>query len=769
MIIVKDIAAWRERIFKSLLSVALVVGALSTILIMPFLVSHAMWPVAAADTVALIWIFAISRFPHLRYVTRVVHFLTIVYALAIVLFLAIGPVSLTYLLGPPLIAAILLGLRPAMLALALGAVTLFGLGATGWVSLSVPGWDDPVKASLAAALNYTTIGAILTLTCSTLLKGLSQSLADLRMFAVTLEEKQVVLNELNSELELTSAAVSHLKDMVLIIKATAHSNAARPIIFVNDAFLRRSGYARTEIVGKSLAVFQGERTDAVVVARLYAAIIADQACSAELMCYERNGEAFWVEIDLLPFAYSGACTSHWVVVGRDIGERRAAADSIHRLAFYDGLTGLANRRLLMARIERLLGHSDARNQLGALLYLNLDNFKNVNDALGHATGDALLTHAAARLSQAVRRGDTVSRIGGDEFVILIEGLGSDPECATRAALEFANQVRARLAAPLNLDGQVCSIAASIGVALTLHSDSAHDLLREADTAMYQAKSGGRKGVVLFERAMLAETQHKLTLERDLAQALERGELAMHLQLQVDRYGIPAGAELLMRWHRADGVAVRPDHFIPVAESSGLIVALGHWALRQTCEAWNALNQAGHAMQLSVNVSPLQFRQPDFVDQVREVFIATGVSPRNIIFEVTEGLLIEDITQTIARMRELVEFGIRFSIDDFGTGYSNLAYLIKMPLYELKIDKSFMRDIPSDRNSTAIVQSILAMAGHLGLRVVAEGIESEAQAYYLVQQGCLYMQGFLYHRPMPLATLISLLQHTGQADTLPEAV
>ncbi|RYE93652.1 MAG: GGDEF domain-containing protein, partial [Oxalobacteraceae bacterium] len=298
--------------------------------------------------------------------------------------------------------------------------------------------------------------------------------------------------------------------------------------------------------------------------------------------------------------------------------------------------------------------------------------------------------------------------------------------------------------------------------------SAHDLLREADTAMYRAKSGGRNGVVLFESAMLAEAQHKLTLERDLAQALANGELAMHLQLQVDHGGAPAGAELLMRWRRADGSMVRPDIFIPAAESSGIIVPLGHWVLRQACAAWLALDRAGHPMPLSINVSPLQFRQPDFVDQVRAILLETGAPPEQLIFEVTEGLLVEDIAQTIARMHELSALGIRFSVDDFGTGYSNLAYLKKMPLYELKIDKSFMHDTPHDESGTAIVQSILSMAGHLGLRVVAEGIESAAQACYLKSHGRPYMQGFLYHRPMPLEQLLGWLDDAAGAPAAERA-
>jgi diguanylate cyclase (GGDEF)-like protein/PAS domain S-box-containing protein len=736
MVNVNDFAGWRERIFSSLLPVVLVVGAISTVVITPLLVQQGLWPIALVDTVALAWIFAIWRLKHLPYTVRVFNFLAVVYALAIALMLSIGPASMSYLLGPPLLAAILLSLRPAMLAVALGAAAHIGFGATGHVSLSVPGWEhDPLKASMVAALNYTTVGVMLTLISSALLKGLSQSLA---------------------ELELTSAAVSRLNDMVLIAKAAKVHDTVQPITFVNDAFLRRTGYVRDEIVGQSLRMLQGAETDRAVVARIAQAMHSSQPCNAELMCYTRAGEAFWVEVEIMPFARSGEQESHWVVVGRDITERRTAADAIHRLAFYDVLTGLPNRRLLMERLSAMVEQAHAGRGLGAVLYLDLDNFKNINDARGHATGDALLGHAAARLGQAVRVSDMVARIGGDEFVVLLEGLGLDPAAATRAALKAADTLRHALAAPLDLDGQPYHIAASIGVALSLRGVGAHDLLREADTAMYHAKASGRNGVVLFESAMLAEAQHKLMLERDLALALENGELAMHLQLQVDQHGTPAGAELLLRWQRADGTTVRPDVFIPVAEASGMIVPLGNWVLRQACEAWLTLDRAGHPMPLSINVSPLQFRQPDFVENVRAILAETGAPPHQLIFEVTEGLLIEDIGQTITRMHELAGLGIRFSVDDFGTGYSNLAYLSKMPLYELKIDKSFMRDTPHDRNGTAIVQSILAMAGHLGLRVVAEGIESEAQARYLAEHGGAYMQGFLYHRPVPLAQLIDQL-------------
>ena len=737
---ITSIAGWRERIFSSLLSVVLLVGALSTCAIMPFLVQHGMWQVALADTAALVWMFAIWRLKRLSYTARVLHFLAVVYLLAIVLMLSIGSASLSYLLGPPLIAAILLNLRSAMVTTLLGVAALVVAGATGHIELSVPGWGDaPLKASLAAAINYSTVSVILSLTCSTLLQGLARSLG---------------------QLELTSAAVARLNDMVLILDASERAAARQPVIFVNDAFLQRTGYARSEVLGQDLRMLQGPETDAAALAHLAQAMADGASAKTELMARTRDGAAFWVEIEVMPFTRSGERASHWVVVGRDITERRTAAQSIHRLAFYDVLTGLPNRRLLMERLGAVLARSreggSKRAPLSALLYLDLDNFKNINDERGHATGDLLLERAAARLQGVVRARDLVARIGGDEFVILLEERDPCPDTVVRQAMDLAAQVRAALGAPLELAGRPYRIAASIGVALAQPGADAHDLLREADTAMYHAKAGGRDGVMLFDGAMLAEAQQKLTVERELGAALQSGELAMHLQLQVDCHGAAVGAELLMRWRRADGTMVRPDVFIPVAESSGLIVPLGDWALRQACAAWLALQQAGHPMPLSVNVSPLQFHQPDFVARVRAILIETGAPAGQLIFEVTEGLLIEDIDQTIARMHALSSLGIRFSVDDFGTGYSNLAYLKKMPLYELKVDKSLMRDTPHDHNGTAIVQSILSMAGHLGLRVVAEGVETAEQARFVAQQGNVVMQGFHFHRPMALDAVVERL-------------
>jgi diguanylate cyclase (GGDEF)-like protein/PAS domain S-box-containing protein len=758
MVSVNDIAEWRTRIFLSMLPVVLAIGTVATVAIVPVMIHLNMWPVAVVDTVALAWTFAIWRFQGISYNTRVMHFLGVVYVLSIVLMLQVGSASLSYLLGPPVIAGLLLSMRPAMLALGLGSLIIVVFGATGHLSLGMPGWEnDPLKASLVAASNYASVGAMLTLTCSKLLQGLASSLTELRTFSATLESKQAALNELNDELQLTAAAVARLNDMVLIARAVDGPDATQPVIFANDALLRRTGFARTEIIGQSFLALQGPDTEAAVVARLLDAMAANRPFDAEVLIYTRAGEPFWVEFDMVPFSSAGERPSHWVMIGRDITERRNAADAIHRLAFYDVLTGLANRRLLMERLEAMVGQARAGGGLGAVLYLDLDNFKNVNDARGHATGDGMLQHVATRLAGALSGRDTVARIGGDEFVVLLDALDTDPALATSMAMSSAEAIRNVLAQPMGIDGQTYQTSASIGVALPLSTTgSAHDLLREADTAMYHAKSGGRNGVAVFETAMLAGAERRLTLERDLAHALENGELAMHLQLQVDHRGVPDGAELLMRWRRADGSNVPPDVFIPVAESSGLILALGRWVLREACRIWFELDAAGMPLRLSINVSPRQFRQPDFVDQVRAILRETGAPPDQFIFEVTEGLLIDDIDQTIARMQALTELGIRFSIDDFGTGYSNLAYLKKMPLYELKIDKSFMRDTPHDVNGTAIVQSILAMAKHLGLRVVAEGIETDGQAGFLATHGSPHMQGYLFHRPMPLAGLLERL-------------
>ena len=748
-----NIAHWRTQIFSSLLSIIIVLGFLTAVPSMAVLAQEGRWTMFCLDATALLWLVGLWYFKQAAYLTRVLHFLAIALLVGTGLTIHIGPVSQIYLFAVPMLGAVLLGTTPAMIGLAGTTVLVFGLSASGHAHLAAYG----LFPSFIIALNYLFIGAIITISCSILLQRLAKSLEDVRAVAVSLQEGQDTLQTLNAELRLTAAAVSRLNDMVVIAKVMPGDATQQEIIFVNDAFERRTGYLRPEVMGQSWHVLLGPETEALEVARISAAVARVEAVSAELLYYTKTQEPYWIELELVPFNDEHGNNTHWVMVGRDITERKKSERHIHRLAFFDVLTGLPNRRLLMERIDRLLAHAREQAGHGALLFIDLDQFKYINDARGHGVGDALLRNVAVRLSALVRKGDTVSRVGGDEFVVLLAHLGDDARLATHSALLVAEKIRRAISASFEIDGQFYDTSASIGVALLSHpNQSAQDLLREADTAMYRAKDDGRNRVSFFEATMQAEVERRLTLERDLGEALENGELSMHWQLQVDAAGAPVGAELLMRWQRGDGTFVTPDVFIPVAEECGLIVSLGQWALRQACLGWLELRDAGYAMPLSVNVSPSQFRQTDFVTQVRAMLHETGAPASALIFEVTEGLLIENLDDTIGRMHELAELCVRLSIDDFGTGYSSLSYLKRMPLYELKIDKSFIRDTPGDANGTAIVQSILAMASHLGLSVVAEGVETREQADFLAANGAPRMQGYLFARPMPLLQMMARL-------------
>ncbi|MGJ9419055.1 putative bifunctional diguanylate cyclase/phosphodiesterase [Massilia sp. CMS3.1] len=753
-----DIAHWRAHIFSRLLTIVLVLGVGTAIPSIALAAKQGLWSLIVVDIIAIGWLCAVWRLRGWSYRVRVFNFITIMFLVSAGMLVNVGQVAQIYLIAPPVFAAVLLGPRPALGALAISGLLILGLSVGGHVksAVGVPA-DHSFVPSLIIALNFMFIGALITVSCSTLLQKLATSLGDLHGVAQSLEEGKDALHSLNTTLRLSAAAVAQLNDMVLIAATTGTPDVRWPIIFANDAFVRGTGYAREAVLGRGMMMFSGAETDPAVVARLVDAMRRGEAASAEIVAYTSAGTRCWIDIEIVPFLDESGAHTHWVIVARDIGERKKAATAIHRLAYYDVLTDLPNRRFLTERLDVLLAEAQAGQDWGAVVFIDLDHFKYVNDARGHATGDALLRSVAGRLSNLMQGDDTVARIGGDEFVVLLPRIGHDIGSAMTAALARAEGLRHALLDAVEVDGNRYNASASLGVTLLPPSgQSAHDLLREADTAMYHAKARGRNGVVLFEATMRAEVEQRLTLERELAGAIERGELAMHLQLQCDAAGTPIGAETLMRWQRADGRFVPPDVFIPIAEASGLIVRLGQWALHQTCLAWLRLDAAGHPMPLSVNVSPLQFGQADFVEQVGTVLAQTGVPANGLILELTEGLLIKDRDATIARMHALAATGIRFSIDDFGTGYSNLGYLKRMPLYELKIDKSFIRDTPDGADGDAIVCSILAMAAHLRLRVVAEGVETRAQADFLAANGCPSMQGYLFARPQPLDQVLTRL-------------
>lgn len=448
----------------------------------------------------------------------------------------------------------------------------------------------------------------------------------------------------------------------------------------------------------------------------------------------------------------------------DITERRAAQEEIERLAFYDPLTQLPNRRLLLDRIERELAEARRQNRYGALLFLDLDHFKQINDAHGHTAGDTLLLAVAAGLKSQLREVDTIARLGGDEFVVLLPGLAADATAAAAAARHVADKLRGALSQPFDLGavGGVCHTAVSIGVTLFPDGTVANGeaLMRQADTAMYQAKAGGRNTVCFFEPRMQAAVEERLAFENDLRVAIAERRFELYLQGQHDAAGRLVGAEVLLRWPHPERGMVPPSAFIPLAEESGLIDELGAWVLRKAALLAREIEEAGHDLRLSVNISPRQFRHADFVDRVRAILAETGASPARLVLEITESLLVSDAGEVTARMLELQALGLRFSIDDFGTGYSSLSYLKRLPLQELKIDRAFVAGLPQDADDAALVKTILLIAQQMHLETIAEGVETEAQFATLKQYGCSCFQGYLFGRPQPVTAFLARLGMPG---------
>ncbi|HLP97350.1 MAG TPA: EAL domain-containing protein [Sideroxyarcus sp.] len=436
----------------------------------------------------------------------------------------------------------------------------------------------------------------------------------------------------------------------------------------------------------------------------------------------------------------------------DITDRKKAEQQIHQLAFFDPLTGLPNRRLLMDRLQQEFAIGARSGQYGAVLFLDLDNFKTLNDSKGHDIGDMLLVEVAKRLTSCVRDGDTVARLGGDEFVVVLESLSASSDEAAALADLVAEKIRAVLSEPYILSQHQYHTSPSIGVALFLgHRDTLDNLLKYADTAMYQAKTAGRNAIRFYDPAMQAAIEARADLESELRHALARQQFRLYYQMQVDSRGTILGAEILLRWEHPERGLVSPMDFIPLSEDTGLVVPLGLWVLKTACAqlaAWKH-DALMRDLSLAVNVSAKQFRQPDFVAQVQRALVESGAKPAHLKIELTESTVLENVEDTIAKMRELKLLGVSFSMDDFGTGYSSLQYLKRLPLDQIKIDRSFVRDIASDPNDAAIVQTIIAMGDALGLDVIAEGVETEAQRAFLDQHGCHVFQGFLFGKPVPL--------------------
>lgn len=560
------------------------------------------------------------------------------------------------------------------------------------------------------------------------------------------------------QLMLLETSISRLNDIVVIAEALPAGEHAPCIVFVNDAFEQYTGYRRDELVGTSPNILLGPNPQLGELRRMSAALQRHRQVRSELIIYKKDGSRFWVELEIVSVLTPSGQLTHWVAVGRDITQRKAAENEIHHLAFYDPLTDLPNRQLLMDRLEHATQSARPRHQ-GALMFIDLDNFKVLNDTLGHHKGDLLLQKVATRLLACVRKTDTVARIGGDEFVVMLEDLGDDPAAAAARARIVAEKVLSELRQLFDLDGYQHYTTASMGVtSLNGLQDSVSELLKQADLAMYQAKTLGRNTVCFFDPDLQAAISAKAAISSDLRIGLQAQQFLVYYQPQVDHHGRVTGVEALLRWQHPERGLVAPAEFIPAAEDTGLILPLGQWALETACEqlaVWAERPETA-GLSIAVNVSVRQFRHPDFVDMVMAAITRSKIRPQRLKLELTESLLADRMEITLAKMGTLKALGVTLSLDDFGMGYSSLSVLKRLPLDQLKIDKSFVADVLTDPNDAAIARAIIALARSMSLEVMAEGVETLAQRDFLIEQGCEYFQGYLFSTPQPIAQLEAYL-------------
>ena len=575
----------------------------------------------------------------------------------------------------------------------------------------------------------------------------------------TLLDRNRKLTEQHTELLISAAAFDAQLGMVI-------TDAGMITLRANKAYTEITGKTFDESIGQIPEIFKASAHSNSFNCEFRQAIKHNGKWQGELIGQRKNGETYPEWITVTAIKNDDELVSHYIITYSDISERRKAEKDIEELAFYDPLTHLPNRRLLADRLSQAITTGRRNRVFGALLFINLDNFKTLNDTLGHRHGDLLLQQTAQRLVASTRTDDTVAHLAGDEFIIVLGNLGNTLEEAARQTELVGEKVLKTLNYSYCIEGLNHHSSACVGATLFGAGEStADDLLRQAGLAMYQSKNKGRNNLRFFDPAMQTMVLERAYLENSLREALAKKQFILHYQAQVNSTGQVTGAEVLIRWEHPERGMISPAAFIPLAEESGLILPLGRWVIETVCAQlahWSLQPEMAH-LTLAVNVSARQFRHPDFVNEVLMLLDACHADPRRLKLELTESMLAENVEEIIEKMRILQERGVSFSLDDFGTGYSSLSYLKRLPLAQLKIDQSFVRDILIDPNDAAISRTIVALGQSLGLQIIAEGVETLEQKDFLKSTGCHAYQGYYFCRPLPLSDYEAfVLRHQDQA-------
>lgn len=563
---------------------------------------------------------------------------------------------------------------------------------------------------------------------------------------LAIDEQQYHQREL--ELRQLSSAVENSGSAVVITDISGR------IEYVNSRFCDITGYSLQEVLGQTPALLRSGETDPTTYRDLWRTIRANRKWRGTLRNRRKDGSLYWSMQSIAPISNEKGSITHLVSVGDDITQLKEYQSQLEQLAYFDPLTELGNRRAFRQHLDQLL--EQPSEQYRALLLIDLDHFKKVNDTMGHEAGDLMLKTVANRLRFCIPEQDRVFRLGGDEFSILIDNLDS-----LDTLRERVSEMIALLSQPMDIGTHELQTSASIGITLIgIDACDNSGLLRNADLAMYRAKRAGRNTFAFFNHSMNTEARRTLTLEHDLRHALEQGELHLHYQPQVDlSSGQIIGMEALLRWqHPIDG-NIPPDEFIPIAEETGMILPIGRWVLEQACQTAARIRRLyTRPFRMAVNLSARQFEDSELILQVDQILADTGLPGNYLELEITESLLVNNFGHINDILRQLRRRGITIAVDDFGTGYSSLNYLKKLEVNQLKIDRSFVQDIPGDRDDVAITSTIILMARQLGLDVIAEGIETEQQQQFLLQQGCRTGQGFYFSRPVPFSQLQQRWSH-----------